>query len=209
MGEYFDLGGYTRPVTTSSPAAQLWFDRGLVWAYGFNHDEAVACFERVIEADPQCALGYWGLAYALGPNYNKPWEAFGQAELASSVSQAFTAAQTAATRAQNASPAERALAGALAARYPAAAPAADCNPWNAGYAGAMREVYRVPPRRPGRGRAASRRTDEPHAVGPVGPGHRAAGRRGGHGRGPGRAGAGPGSSRRHGPIPGSCTCTST
>ena len=92
MGEYFDLGDYTRPVTTSSPDAQLWFDRGLVWAYAFNHDEAVACFERVIEADPQCALGYWGLAYALGPNYNKPWEAFGQAELASSVSRAFTAA---------------------------------------------------------------------------------------------------------------------
>ncbi|HEX9352528.1 MAG TPA: tetratricopeptide repeat protein, partial [Streptosporangiaceae bacterium] len=62
MGEYFDLGDYTRPVTTSSPAAQLWFSRGLVWAYAFNHEEAVTCFERVIEADPSCALGYWGLA---------------------------------------------------------------------------------------------------------------------------------------------------
>ena len=98
MGEYFDLGGYTRPVTTASPDAQLWFSRGLVWAYAFNHEEAVACFERVIEADPGCALGYWGLAYALGPNYNKPWEAFGQAELASAVSRAFTAAQAAAAR---------------------------------------------------------------------------------------------------------------
>ena len=99
MGEYFDLGDYTRPVTTASPAAQRWFSRGLVWAYAFNHEEAVACFERVIEADPGCALGYWGLAYALGPNYNKPWEAFGQAELASSVSRAFTAAQAAAAQA--------------------------------------------------------------------------------------------------------------
>jgi tetratricopeptide (TPR) repeat protein len=145
MGEYFDLGDYTRPVTTSSPTAQLWFDRGLVWAYAFNHDEAVACFERVIEADPQCALGYWGLAYALGPNYNKPWEAFGQDELASSVSRAFSAAQAATARAGSASPAERALAGALAARYPSAAPTADCSPWNAGYAAAMREVYRSHP----------------------------------------------------------------
>jgi tetratricopeptide (TPR) repeat protein len=145
MGEYFDLGDYTRPVTTSSPGAQLWFDRGLVWAYAFNHDEAVACFERVIEADPRCALGYWGLAYALGPNYNKPWDAFGEAELASSVSRAFTAAREAAARAGNASPAERALAAALAARYPSADPAADCSPWNTGYAGAMREVYRSHP----------------------------------------------------------------
>jgi tetratricopeptide (TPR) repeat protein len=171
MGEYFDLGDYTRPVTTSSPAAQLWFSRGLAWAYAFNHEEAVTCFERVIEADPGCALGYWGLAYALGPNYNKPWEAFGQAELSSSVSRAFTAAQaavraagtagatetagttettgatetTGTAQAGGASPVERALARALAARYPSAAPAADCSPWSTGYADAMREVYRSYP----------------------------------------------------------------
>jgi tetratricopeptide (TPR) repeat protein len=160
MGEYFDLGGYTRPVTTTSPAAQRWFSRGLVWAYAFNHQEAVACFERVIEADPGCALGYWGLAYALGPNYNKPWEAFGQAELASSVSRAFTAAQSATAQAattgaattgaattgvDGAAPVERALVRALAARYPSATPAADCGPWNSGYADAMREVYRSYP----------------------------------------------------------------
>jgi tetratricopeptide (TPR) repeat protein len=145
MEEYFDLGDYTRPVTTSSPGARLWFTRGLVWAYAFNHEEAAACFERVIEADPGCALGYWGLAYALGPNYNKPWEAFGQAELASSVSRAHTAAQAAASRAAGASPVERALVGALADRYPSAAPAADCGPWNTGYADAMRAVYRAHP----------------------------------------------------------------
>jgi tetratricopeptide (TPR) repeat protein len=76
MSDYFDLGGYERRVTTSSAEAQVWFTRGLVWAYGFNHEEAAACFERAIEADPDCALAHWGLAYALGPNYNKPWEAF-------------------------------------------------------------------------------------------------------------------------------------
>ena len=79
MPDYFDLGGYTRPVTTSSAQARTWFTRGLLWAYAFNHEEAVTCFERAVEADPECALAYWGLAYALGPNYNKPWEAFGQA----------------------------------------------------------------------------------------------------------------------------------
>src|ERR1700683_99510 len=122
MSDYFDLGTYTRDVTTSSAHARLWFNRGLVWAYAFNHEEAVACFERAIEADPGCALAHWGLAYALGPNYNKPWEAFDQADLSASVSRAFTASQAAAARAAGASPAERALVHALAFRYPSAEP---------------------------------------------------------------------------------------
>jgi tetratricopeptide (TPR) repeat protein len=120
MSDYFDLGRYTREITTSSAQAQLWFTRGLVWTYSFNHEEAVACFEHAIEADPGCALAHWGLAYALGPNYNKPWEAFDPADLSSSVSRAFTASQAAAARAAGASPAERALVHALTFRYPSA-----------------------------------------------------------------------------------------
>src|SRR6266516_1816235 len=57
MTGYFDLGSHHRPVPASSPGAQLWFDRGLIWAYAFNHEEAVRCFERAIEADPGCAIG--------------------------------------------------------------------------------------------------------------------------------------------------------
>ena len=41
---YYDLGSYTWPVTTDQPEAQTWFDRGMAWCYGFNHDEAIACF---------------------------------------------------------------------------------------------------------------------------------------------------------------------
>jgi tetratricopeptide (TPR) repeat protein len=145
MADYFDLGGYTRPVTTSSAQARAWFTRGLLWAYAFNHEEAVTCFEHAIEADPGCALAYWGLAYALGPNYNKPWEAFAPGEAVSSVSRAFAAAEAAAQRAGGVTPVERALVQALAARYPSARPAEDCSPWNAGYADAMREVYRSHP----------------------------------------------------------------
>src|SRR5215470_15166050 len=144
MSDYFDLGGYERPVTTSSAQSQLWFTRGLVWAYGFNHEEAAACFERAIEADPDCALAHWGLAYALGPNYNKPWEAFDPDDLSSSLARAFAAAR-AATRAPGAAPVERALAQALTARYPSAEPAEDLSAWNAGYADAMRGVYQAYP----------------------------------------------------------------
>ena len=144
MADYFDLGGYERRVTTSSKQAQVWFTRGLVWAYGFNHEEAAACFEQAIEADPECAMAHWGLAYALGPNYNKPWEAFDPADLSSSLARAFAAAN-AAVRAAGATPVERALAQAITARFGSAEPGGDYPAWNAGYADAMRAVYQAHP----------------------------------------------------------------
>ena len=142
VADYYNLGGYTRPVTTASPWAQTWVTRGLLWAYAFNHEEAAACFERAIEADPGCALAYWGLAYALGPNYNKPWEAFDPAEAAAAGPRAREATAAAQRRAAGAAPAEQALIRALAYRYPADQPGDDGAAWNLAYAGAMREVYR-------------------------------------------------------------------
>ena len=65
----FDLGPWTRKVSTSSDACQRWFDRGLNWTYGFNHEEAVACFRRAASEDPSCAMAWWGVAYANGPFY--------------------------------------------------------------------------------------------------------------------------------------------
>jgi hypothetical protein len=46
--DYYDLGSYTRKVTTAVPEAQLWFDRGLNWLFGFNHAEAIACFRKAL-----------------------------------------------------------------------------------------------------------------------------------------------------------------
>ncbi|MEM6257411.1 MAG: hypothetical protein AAGI37_03760 [Planctomycetota bacterium] len=65
-----DMGPYTRPVTTGSARAQRYFDQGLKWIYGFNHDEAVRSFTKAAEYDPGCAMAWWGIAYAQGPNYN-------------------------------------------------------------------------------------------------------------------------------------------
>jgi hypothetical protein len=70
----YDLGRYSRTVTTTSADAQRWFDRGLNWCFGYHHEEAVACFEKALAADPNCAMAHWGVAYAAGPNYNFPWE---------------------------------------------------------------------------------------------------------------------------------------
>ena len=70
---YFDLGPYSRKITTSSPDAQLWFDRGLNWLFGFNHGEAIKCFQKALQHDVECAMAHWGISYAAGPNYNLPW----------------------------------------------------------------------------------------------------------------------------------------
>jgi tetratricopeptide (TPR) repeat protein len=65
------LGETSHPVATTSAEAQKFFDQGFILAYGFNHDEAVRAFRRAAQLDPQMAMAYWGLALALGPNYNE------------------------------------------------------------------------------------------------------------------------------------------
>jgi len=85
---YYNLGSYHRPIETPSPQAQVWFDRGLVWAYAFNHDEAIKCFERALDLDSDLAIARWGVAYSIGPNYNKAWEAFDPVDMAASLARA-------------------------------------------------------------------------------------------------------------------------
>ena len=96
MDDYpYDLGPYTRKITTASPAAQLWFDRGLNWCFGFHHEEAIHCFEAALAADPDCAMAHWGIAYAVGPNYNFPWEMRDPDTKTSSLARAYDATQAA------------------------------------------------------------------------------------------------------------------
>jgi tetratricopeptide (TPR) repeat protein len=139
--EYYDLGSFHRGVTTNSEDAQLWIDRGLTWSYGFNHEEAVECFEKAIKHDPNCAMAYWGLAYALGPNYNKPWEFFDDNDLERTVQRTHRASTQAKELAGSASPVEQAIIGALRHRYPEDHPVKDFSIWNKAYADAMESVY--------------------------------------------------------------------
>ena len=141
--EYFDLGDHSFPVTTSSAEAQLWFDRGLRWVYGFNQDEAVVCFRRAAAYDPACAMAYWGEAYASGPFYNMVWEQFSDHELNEAVGVCFRAAQEAVTRCAHVPPVEKALVDALAQRFQAGTPPSleVLDGWEEAYACAMRNVY--------------------------------------------------------------------
>lgn len=126
------LGTHHHLISTDSDEAQKYFDQGLIFAYGFNHAEAVRSFEEAARLDPNCAICYWGVALALGPNINAPM--FDEA-----VPQAYKALQKAQELASNASESEQAYIEALATRY-VAEPVADRSSLDRAYADAMREL---------------------------------------------------------------------
>lgn len=140
---YYDLGDYRRKVTTTSPEAQTWFDRGLLWTYCFNPEEAVRCFEKAARYDPHCAMAHWGVAFASGPNYNKAWRLFDLADMATAIRIAHDALQRALQASLNATSFERDLIEALVPRYPAAATKdpEEFHKLNLAYAHAMRSFY--------------------------------------------------------------------
>jgi tetratricopeptide (TPR) repeat protein len=127
-----NLGSHRHQISTGSELAQRYFDEGLNLTYGFNHAEAIRAFRDALALDPACAMCYWGIAYALGPNINAP-----MADAA--VPEAWAALQAAQARASGASPAEQAYIQALAARY-APTPVADRAPLDRAFADAMRAV---------------------------------------------------------------------
>ncbi len=148
MDDYYDLGTYSRKVSTESQEAQMWFDRGLNWLYAFNMEDASRCFEEATHADPECAMGWWGLAYTRGPYYNWAWEKFDESALETALKGSHDAAQAALARRQGASEPERALIDAMARRSPSPERPADFGAWLADYACAMRSAYREWPRDP-------------------------------------------------------------
>ncbi len=67
----FDGMGPDRgPVGSRIPLAQRYFHQGMALTWGFNPAEATRSFAAAAEIDPRCALCYWGLAWASGPNIN-------------------------------------------------------------------------------------------------------------------------------------------
>src|SRR5579871_1525883 len=139
----FNLGAYRRPISTRSTETQRWFDIGLNWCYGFNHEEAIKCFAKALESDPSCAMVHWGIAYAAGPFYNLTWKEHGEAEAESATRCCFEHVQLACANATDASPVERRLIEALACRFqkPHRVAAQEFARWDDDYAAEMRGVY--------------------------------------------------------------------
>jgi tetratricopeptide (TPR) repeat protein len=125
---------YHMPITTESPEAQRWFDQGLQFTYGFCHTEAVRSYREAARLDPDCAMAWWGVAYALGPNINAPIVD------AKTHAEAYRAAREALARLEQASAREAALIRAIGRRYALSMPE-DVTSLNEAFADAMREVH--------------------------------------------------------------------
>jgi tetratricopeptide (TPR) repeat protein len=128
------LGSHSHRISTTSPEAQRYFDQGLNLLFGFNHAEAIRSFREAARLDPDCAMCWWGVAFALGPNINLP---MGE----DAVLPAWQALAHAKALAPKASPAEQAWIEALAVRY-TSDPKADRKPLDRAFAEAMGRLAR-------------------------------------------------------------------
>jgi tetratricopeptide (TPR) repeat protein len=131
------LGDHHHPISTTNPQTQKLFDQGVDLTFGFNHAEAIRSFREAARLDPSCAMCWWGVAFALGPNINLPmpqdavapaWQALGRAKALEA----------------GASPEERGWIEALAARY-SADPKADRKPLDEAFAKAMGALWKAHP----------------------------------------------------------------
>jgi tetratricopeptide (TPR) repeat protein len=105
------LGSHRHPIATPNAEAQKFFDQGMVMLFGFNHDEAFRAFEKAAQLDPKAAMPHWGMALAVGANYNDP-----QPE-ANRLKKAHAEVVRALALAQSGPENERAYVEALARRY--------------------------------------------------------------------------------------------
>jgi tetratricopeptide (TPR) repeat protein len=128
------VGTLHHPVSTKNAPAQQFFDQGLRLIFAFNHDEAARSFKQAAALDPKLGMAYWGIAEAVGPNYNDP-----------ASNDRFQAAHDAIQKAvelSTSAPAnEQAYINAMAKRFPAD-PKADRRKAAEDYRDAMREVVK-------------------------------------------------------------------
>jgi len=141
--DHFDLGRHTKRVSTTSEEAQRWFNIGLNWCFGFNHEEGVKCFEKALEHDPEFVMAHWGAAYGAGPFYNNVWRQFSLDEAERCTKFCYDHIQQARKYAHTATDLENQMVEALAARFqkPHAVSGEEFDRWDDDYANAMRRVY--------------------------------------------------------------------
>lgn len=109
---YDGLGDHHHEITTGVAEAQTYFDQGVRLTYAFNHAEAVRSFREGARLDPDCAMCWWGVALANGPNINAAMDSASGAAAWEAVQKARRAAERA-----DVSERERAFVEAVAERY--------------------------------------------------------------------------------------------
>jgi tetratricopeptide (TPR) repeat protein len=128
-----NLGDHKFPVTTSSDRAQLFINQGMNLLYGFNHMEADRSFKEAARLDPNCAMAYWGMAMALGPNINMPMSP-------DSEPAAYELTQKARSLMDKVTAREKGLIEALSARYSGEV-SDDRSKYDRAYAEAMKKLH--------------------------------------------------------------------
>src|SRR6187401_3824188 len=96
------LGPFARPISSTNAEAQKYFNQGFQMMYAFAKAEAVRSFREAWKRDPECAICYWGEAWAWGSYLNAPMTA-------EEAPHAYTAVRKAVSLSARASVAERAL----------------------------------------------------------------------------------------------------
>ena len=104
------FGRHHHAIRTTNAEAQRAFDRGFDFVFGFNHEEAAKAFAKAAELDPSAAMPLWGVAWAIGPNYNLDIDD-------ARSKQAYDAMQKAVALAKDGPPEERAYVEAMAVRF--------------------------------------------------------------------------------------------
>jgi tetratricopeptide (TPR) repeat protein len=127
------LGTFTKPISSKVPGAQAFFDQGFQMMYAFAKPEAVRSFREAWTRDADCAICYWGEAWAWGSYLNAPMTA-------EESPYAFAAAQKAISLRDRATPKERALIDALGVRYVKEFDVAKRVDQDRAYANAMQKV---------------------------------------------------------------------
>ena len=134
------LGSFTRPISSPDAGAKAYFNQGFQLMYAFAKIEAGRSFREAQRRDPNCAICYWGEAWAWGPYVNgrmTPPEA----------QRAYEAIQKARALAPaHANAQEKALIEAMSVRYARNFDAATQAERDQAYAGAMARVAGAFPR---------------------------------------------------------------
>ena len=80
---------FATTITCANEEARAMYVEAFGHMLNYNHEQAIACFSKVTELDPTCAMAWWGVAYSIGPEYNRMWHQLDENELETALKECF------------------------------------------------------------------------------------------------------------------------